>query len=110
MPLPRTPEVVAEEARIVALLEGQADSGSTTCAVRILGIEGQSTYAWTTCMSVGASGDTSGTSVPIRVDGSTVRGPSDGGGYADSVRALFPDRVADAVLDDQERMKPEQPG
>ena len=109
MPMQRTPEVAAEEARVVALLERQEGGGSTTCAARILGMEGTSTYAWITCMSVGSSGDTSGTSGPIRVDGEAVRGPSDGGGYSDSVRALFPDHVADAVLEDADRLRPSSP-
>lgn len=106
----RTPEVAAEKVRVVALLEqrgGAASDGrKTTCAVRILKIEGAATYAWSSCTSVDANGVSGGASAPIRIDGDEVRAPADGGGYADSVREMFPERLAEAVLMYQDRLQP----
>ncbi len=44
--------------------------------------------------------------MPVRVDGDQVRKPVDGGGYADSVRRMFPPRLADIVLHEPERLRP----
>ena len=106
----RTPEVAAEEARVVALLEqrrGAASDGlKTTCAVRILEIDGATTYAWSSCTSVDANGVSGGASAPIRIDGDEIQAPADGGGYADSVREMFPERLAEEVLTHQDRLQP----
>ena len=47
-----------------------------------------------------------GTSAPMRVDGDEVQVPGDGDLYSDDVRRLFPAEIADAILTDQERLKP----
>ena len=110
-PPARTPEIAAEEARVAALLElrargpGPAPDGG--CAVRILGIDGPTTYAWSTCEFRDPAGVLSGVSVPVRVEGTDVRSPADGAGYDDSIRELFPTEMADAIFDDQNRLQPD---
>ena len=109
-PLARTPEVAAEETRFAARLEQRArgtgpvpDGG---CAVRILRIDGPTTYAWSTCKFRDASGVMSGVSGPVRVEGTDVRSPTDGAGYDDSVRELFPAEIANAIFEDQNSLQP----
>lgn len=94
-----------EEARVAALLESTGavlgDPGGR-CRVRLLGTEGKTSYAWAKCSSKRFGG----ASMPVRVDGENVDQPEDGAGYADSVRDLFPDGLADEILDGSERLKP----
>jgi hypothetical protein len=106
-PPARTAAIVAEETRVADLLEQAADAPGGGCAVRILGVDGPTTYAWATCVFRDAEGRESGSSIPIRVDGTAVLTPVDGGGYVDSIRAMFPERMAEAVLKDAERYKPD---
>jgi hypothetical protein len=112
-PPARTPQVAAEEARVADLLEqrtrgaGPAPDGG--CSVRILGIDRSTTYAWSTCEFRDPSGMRSGVSGPIRVDGDDVRSPSDGSGYDDSVREMFPAAMAEAIFKDQNRLRPVNP-
>ena len=40
-----------------------------------------------------------GAGVPVRVEGDRVRIPEDGGGYDDDVRAMFPDDIAELILE-----------
>ena len=42
----------------------------------------------------------------MRVDGDEVQVPGDGDLYSDDVRRLFLAEIADAILTDQERLKP----
>ena len=107
----RTDAVRAEEARVAALVaEQHAWPGRTRpdCRVRVLGMDGATTYAWADC-TVAASGDApeGGWSTPYRVDGSTVRGPGDGGAYAADVRKLFPGPMATAILEHRDDLLPE---
>ncbi|GAA3695130.1 hypothetical protein GCM10022224_070850 [Nonomuraea antimicrobica] len=44
--------------------------------------------------------------MPVQVDGDQVRKPADGAGYTESVKRLFPRDLADAVLDEPERLRP----
>jgi hypothetical protein len=39
------------------------------------------------------------TSTPVRVDGSKVTKPADGGGYSESLRKIFPTDLANYVVD-----------
>ena len=111
-PLARTPEVAAEETRVAARLEQHARSTGFPhgayggCVVRILGIDGPTTYAWSTCTFRDASGVMSGVSGPVRVEGTDVRRTADGGGYDDSVRELFPAEIANAIFEDQNSLQP----
>ncbi|WP_410810275.1 hypothetical protein [Micromonospora sp. 067-2] len=101
-----TAAVQAEEERLAALLPGELLDGPGTCKVRLLGREGSSSYAWARCEGTPEPGLTSGVSLPVRVDGDLVTQPLDGIAHADSVRRMFPERLAEAVLDDPDRMQP----
>ena len=106
----RTAAVRAEETRLAALIATtQRWDGRPlpACQVRVLGMDGATSYAWADC-TVAAAGDApeGGWSTPYRVDGTTVRGPADGGGYAPSVRELFPGALADAILDHRDDLRP----
>ena len=108
-PLPDrdTPAVLAEEKRLAALLPDELLWGPGTCKVRLLGKEGSSSFAWATCdMTPTADVPSGGLSMPVRVDGDQVRKPADGGGYAESVRRMFPHRLADAVLREPDAFRP----
>ncbi|HVF20921.1 MAG TPA: hypothetical protein VNA14_11865 [Mycobacteriales bacterium] len=109
-PPARTDAVRAEEARVAALVADQQrwpGRARPSCAVRVLGIDGPTSYAWADC-SVPASGDapSGGWSAPYRIEGTTVRGPADGAGYAASVRELFPEPLAEAILDHRADLRP----
>ena len=109
-PLARTPQVAAEETRVAARLEQRARGTGPVpeggCDVRILGIDGPTTYAWSTCTFRDASGVWSGVSEPVRVKGTDVRSPTPGAGYDDSVRELFPAEMANAIFEDQNSLMP----
>ena len=78
-----------------------AARGGDDCDIRLLGESDGSSFVWAECF--GALG---GTSAPMRVDGDEVQVPGDGDLYSDDVRRLFPAEIADAILTDQERLKP----
>lgn len=92
-------QVKATEADLALVVS--AARGGADCDVRLLGESDGSSFVWAECF--GASG---GISAPMRVDGSDVRLPGDGNLYTDDVRRLFPADIADAILADQERLKP----
>jgi hypothetical protein len=104
LPDRNTPAVREEERRLAALLPGELLEGPGSCEVRLLGTEGGASFAWATCQMSSAPG--SGVSLPVRVDGDQVRTPADGAGHADSVRQLFPRDLADAVLQEPDRLRP----
>jgi len=105
-PPARTSQIVAEEARVAALIErhesGLFDDRPGTCAVRVLGMQADSTYAWADCTYP----PNGGLSAPFRVDGHAVRNAQDGSLYSDSIKEMFPADLAQAVLDDPERLRP----
>lgn len=72
------------------------------CDVRVLGMEGDTSYAWAECQSRTAGA----ASVPVRVDGEDIQLPEDGSGYSDSVRGLFPPGLAKAISDREEHLRP----
>lgn len=107
LPDRNTPAVQAEEKRLAARLPDKLLWGSGTCKVRLLGKEGSSSFAWATCeMTPTADVPSGGISMPVRVDGDQVRKPADGGGYAESIKRLFPHRLADTVLHEPDRLRP----
>jgi hypothetical protein len=109
----RTPRVAAEEARVAALLERHESESwggrSGTCSVRVLGMEGATTFAWAHCTFPTAESPDAGVSTAYRIDGDEVRGPLDGAGYGDSIRSMFPGELASAVLENPDRLRPDPP-
>lgn len=102
-----TPAVQAEEKRLAAHLPEKLLWGPGTCKVRLLGKEDSSSFAWASCaMTPTADIRSGGVSMPVRVDGDQVRKPEDGGGYAESVKRMFPSRLADAVLQEPDGLRP----
>ncbi|MEU4408398.1 hypothetical protein AB0F88_28090 [Streptosporangium sp. NPDC023963] len=107
LPDRNTPAVQAEEKRLAARLPDELLWGPGTCNVRLLGKEGSSSFAWATCsMTPTADVPSGGVSMPVRVDGDQVRKPADGGDYADSVKRMFPHRLADRVLHEPDSLRP----
>jgi hypothetical protein len=102
-----TPAVRDEERRITTVLRNDARWAGSTCRVRLLGREGSSSFAWADCETPATAGTPAGgESLPLAVDGEKVTSPADGAGYADSVRRMFPPRLADKVLSDPESLRP----
>ncbi|MGC4749617.1 hypothetical protein ACLQ28_28760 [Micromonospora sp. DT201] len=98
-------DVRAEEERLATLLPLELLGGPGTCKVRLLGREGSSSFAWAHCEAAGP-GVVTGVSTPVRVDGDRVTQPGDGSEYSTSVRRMFPERLAEAVLGDDTRLRP----
>lgn len=98
----RTPAVRAEEVRLGALIERAARFGQTegSCEVRLLGSADATAYVWAKCEfpNDGPDAPIGWSSAPFRVDGEKVRHVRDGALYAQDVRALFPEPIADAIL------------
>ncbi|WBB69522.1 hypothetical protein [Micromonospora sp. WMMD812] len=99
-------DVRAEEERLAGLLPRPLLDGPGTCRVRLLGRDGAVSYAWAHCTGPAGAGGAAGVSVPVRVEGDAVGVPEDGAGYPESVRRLFPHDLAEAVLDDPDRLRP----
>jgi hypothetical protein len=104
-PPERTDAVREEENRLVEVLErsGAVVPGAATCTVRLLGWGHGISYAWADCRQ--KAGPTAA-SVPVRVEGLDVQMPQDGGGYASSLRRMFPSRIAEAILDNPDGFRP----
>ncbi|MCG5437730.1 hypothetical protein [Micromonospora foliorum] len=99
-------DVQAEEERLATLLPAELLNGAGTCEVRLLGRDGSSSFAWAHCEAAPGGGDVFGLSIPVRVDGDRVTQPGDGSAYSVSVRRMFPERLAEAVLEDDGRLRP----
>ncbi len=54
------------------------------------------------------NGVMSGASGPVRIQRTDVDWPSDGSNYARDVRRLFPDKLADRILDNDEELRPDR--
>jgi hypothetical protein len=93
------PAIRAEAARIAALLGADPSvvGGPGTCKVRLLGQEAGASFVWAECAALDPP--FSGVSAPMRVDGSTVTLPGEGAAYSESVREMFPEDLAEFVLD-----------
>lgn len=101
-----TAAVQAEEERLASLLPGKLLSGPGTCKARLLGRDDSSSFAWALCEGTPEAGVTSGVSLPVRVAGDQVSRPLDGSEYATSVKRIFPAKLAEALLDSPDRMRP----
>lgn len=99
------PAVRQEEARVAAVLatkaEGLSLQESTDCRVRLLRQAGPVDYVYARCIAGG-----SGFSSPLKLVGDTVTMPEDGSSYAPSIRRIFPEDIADALLADQRGYSP----
>ncbi|RZT78999.1 hypothetical protein EV382_2195 [Micromonospora violae] len=99
-------DVRAEEERLATLLPAELLGGPGTCNVRLLGRDGSSSFAWAHCDAAPGPAGVWSVSVPVRVDGDQVTQPGDGAEYSAGVRRMFPERLADAVLHDDGRLRP----
>ncbi len=101
----RTDDAVrSEEARIITLLKATRDvSLPGDCDVRLLGQDQSASFVWAYC-----SDGVSGASVPLRIDGDKVSIPGDGSLYSIDVERMFPADLADAILDRDERLRPDE--
>ncbi len=99
----------AEEVRLAGLIEQHERAGfggvQGQCNVRFLGSEGSTAFAWANC----SFPPTSGSSTAYRIEGSTVIKPGDGSAFAASVKRMFPQELADAILHDREALRPSEP-
>lgn len=97
----------ADEQRIAVLLKGDV-AGShappgfahSDCAVTVLRITGQTSWAQADCTLPAEENDgvKGAWSSPIRVDGDRVTFPRDGDAYTSSIESMFPEDLAAYVL------------
>ena len=94
------PAVKAEETRLAALLSAdQSVLGVPgVCTVRLLGQQAGASFVWANCDALDSS---YATSLPLRVDGSEVTKPGMGAAFSPTVREMFPEDLADFVLNNQ---------
>jgi hypothetical protein len=92
------PAVKAEEARIAALLGADTSilGEPGVCQVRLLGQKARASFVWASCDALDPP--YTAISAPLRVDDSKVRMPGDGAAFADTVREMFPEDLAEFVL------------
>lgn len=109
------PGVQAEEARLAELLEATDDfwpPQPRRCSVRLLGQEGTTSYVWAHCEGpeVDADGQSErpAGSLPLRIDGELVSEPRDGSLYVEDVAEMFPADLAEAILDGDQRVFPQE--
>lgn len=97
------PEVLRTESKLAGIVEvGKGwEERWETCEVRLLGGTDPTYYVWAEC-----SRGISAVSLPLRIEGETVTGPRDGGYFADDVRALFPEDLAEAMFEQSELLRP----
>jgi hypothetical protein len=90
--------VRAEEARIAEVLGADSSvvGGPCECRVRLLGQESGASFAWADCEALNPP--YTAISAPLRVDGSKVTLPGDGAAFSHTVREMFPEELADFVL------------
>ncbi len=70
------------------------------CKVRLLGQEARASFVWAECQIVDPP--YRAVSAPLRVDDSKVTMPGDGAAFSVSVREMFPEDLADFVLNNQD--------
>ena len=95
---PRKPEVLAERNRIIGLLATDLGDSRTpaVCQVKVLRTQAATSWAHASCsVEADAQGVRPGWETFIRVDGDTVSYPQDGSAYESSLRALYPEDLAD---------------
>lgn len=95
------PAVKAEEARLVALLSADRTvlGERGVCTVRLLGQREGASFMWAQCQALDSQ---HATSLPLRVDGSKVTRPGDGEAYGETVREMFPEDLAEFVLNNHD--------
>ena len=93
-----SPSVKAEEARLAVLLGADTSivDAPGVCKVRLLGQEAGVSFVWALCQAVPPA--TTGVSAPFRVSGSKVT-KTQLGDYEGGVRKMFPEDLADFVID-----------
>lgn len=79
---------------------GGGPVGEWTCLALLLGHDGEAQLGSVNCSATypGVE-EPSGMAGPVRVEGAAVRYSQDGAGYADSVREMFGNQLADYYLD-----------
>lgn len=107
LPDPLDPQVHSTAESIAVLMEQETWIQDAACQARVLRTEDVTSWAWVRC--TGEPLDTTGEkapgqSGPVRFDGDTLDIPGEppGSSYADDVRALFPDDLADLILEHDE--------
>jgi hypothetical protein len=95
------PVVKAEETRLAALLSADRSALGVpgVCTVRLLGQKAGASFVMADCKARDSSYSTYG---PKRVEGSKVTKPGDGAAFSDTVREMFPEDLADFVLNNQD--------
>jgi hypothetical protein len=95
------PVVKAEETRLAALLSADRSALGVpgVCTVRLLGQKAGASFVMADCKARDSSYSTYG---PKRVEGSKVTKPGDGAAFPDTVREMFPEDLADFVLNNQD--------
>jgi hypothetical protein len=101
---PRKPEVLAERNRIIRLLATDLgddhDRTPAVCQVKVLRRQAPTTWAHASCsVAADAAGVRSAWATFIRVDGEKVSYPQDGSAYELSLRALYPEDLAEWTLE-----------
>lgn len=96
VPDPDDPDVAAAEAELAPVVGAALDGA--TCEVRLIGVEGNSSFVWARCSWTTSDGIRGGMSGPMRVDGTEVQMPGDGSLFEEDVRRLFPADLADVIL------------
>ena len=92
------PAVKAEEARLATLLGADTSILGVpgVCKVRLLGQQPGVSFVWATCES--PDPPNTAASLPIRIDGAKLTLAGDGAVYSETVREMFPEDLADLVL------------
>ncbi len=99
---PRQPEVLAERNRVIRLLGTDLGDNRTpgVCQVKVLRMEAPTTWAHASCsVEADAEGVRAGWATFIRIEGEKVSYPEDGAAYESSLRALYPQDLADWALE-----------
>lgn len=101
LPDPAAPAVKAEEVRLAAVLSADPSilSEPGVCTVRLLGQEGGASFVMAACQ---ARHSTQASYGPKRVDGSKVTQPGDGAANEPTLRKMFPEDLADFVLNNHD--------
>lgn len=105
-PPARDQHILVVERRVAPLIE-QSQRGSNApgqCTVRVLGEKGDTKWVWASCRWLPSNG----VGGPFRIDGDKVTATSEGSEYEGSVRQLFPYEMAQTILNDPERLQPEE--
>lgn len=102
------PQVHSTAESIADLMTRETWIEDAACQAKVLRTEGETSWAWMRCTgepSGGTHDQAPGQSVPVRFDGVTLDVPDEPLGsssYEDDVRALFPEDLADLILEHDE--------